>query len=178
MNWSSGEFHRIQSMKTNCNTRGSIRTQNFCLLALVCSCLFFEIRNTVPNWNLSLLSPGYLLWWQCEELDFVTTFCFHCHWSLATSGAQEYVTSFLGLYLGHSMSSRVALNLFPPLGMDAKGQTRRMEHKTRLNTHFKAPSRLSTSKSFSPTSLQAKELHHINAASVLPGPRKSWDTAG
>lgn len=62
------------------------------------------------------------------------------------------------------MSSRVALNLFPPLGMDTKGQTGRMDHKTRLNTHFKAPSRLCT-KSFSPTSLQAKELHHINAAS-------------
>lgn len=81
---------------------------------------------------------------------------------------------FPGLYLGHSMSSRVALNLFLPLGMDTKGQTGRMEYKTRLNTHFKAPSRLCTSKSSSPTSLQAKELHHVNAASVLPGPRKSW----
>lgn len=81
---------------------------------------------------------------------------------------------FPGLYPRHSMNSRVALNLFPPLGMDTKGQTGRIKHKTRLNTHFKTPCRLCTGKAFSLTSFQAKELYHMNAASVLPGPRKSW----
>lgn len=73
MNWSSGGLHRIQSTEIKCNTRGSIRTQNFCLLALFSSCLFVEIRNTVPSWNLSLLSPGYLVVMAVRR----TGFCFH-----------------------------------------------------------------------------------------------------
>lgn len=72
------------------------------------------------------------------------------------------------------MSSRGALTLFHSQGRDTKGQTGRIRYKPRLNTHFKAPSMLCTAKTFSPTSLQAKELHHINAASLLPGPSKSW----
>lgn len=95
MNCSSGEFHRTQSIETKYNTRDSIRTQTFCLLALFSRCLiFFEIRNTVPSWNLSLLSPGYLV----VTAVWRTGFCFHFLLSL------PLISSYLwGIGMCHSL---------------------------------------------------------------------------
>lgn len=118
-----------------------------------------EVTNTVPSWNSSsLLSPGHLVVMAEWRTGFVSTFCFHSYWSLATSVAQVRTTGFSGLYLALSMSSRVALALFHPLGMDTKGQTGSIGHKAGLKPHLKAWFRLCTGKTFSPMSLQAKEL--------------------
>lgn len=150
MNWCRDGLHRIQSTEIKFNTRGSIRIQNFCLLALFSSCLFFELRNTVPSWNLSLLSPGYLV----VMAVWRTGFCFHFLLSLPLICSYLWgylcVTGFPGLYLTHSMSSRGALTLFHPQGVDTKGQTGRTRHKPRLNAHFRAPSKLCSAKTFFP----------------------------